>query len=94
MALTIDEVRQIALLARLRLTPEEEEMFVRQLGRVVEYIDQLGSFPAAEEPPSDLLESAEAEDAVEPGLPRERFLANVPETLDGFLVVPEVKKDG
>ena len=41
MALNLEEVRKIATLARLRFTPEEEAVFVGQLGRIVDYIDQL-----------------------------------------------------
>jgi Asp-tRNA(Asn)/Glu-tRNA(Gln) amidotransferase C subunit len=33
----------------------------------------------------------EAADLPEPCLPRERFLANAPASLDGFLLVPAVK---
>jgi aspartyl-tRNA(Asn)/glutamyl-tRNA(Gln) amidotransferase subunit C len=96
MALTIDEVRRIAALARLRLDPGEETRLVAQLGRVVEYIDQIGSYPAAAS--AAALEAAgdgaEAEDRVATGLDRSRFLENAPETLDGFLVVPKVRGDG
>jgi aspartyl-tRNA(Asn)/glutamyl-tRNA(Gln) amidotransferase subunit C len=96
MALTTDEVRKIAALARLRLNPQEEERFAAQLGNVVDYIDQLGRYPSGEAEtagPSGPVEPAghEAEDAVAPCLPRELFLANAPAALDGFLLVPEVK---
>ena len=43
MALTLEEVRRIAALARLRLSPEEELRFVSQLGKIVDYIDHLFS---------------------------------------------------
>lgn len=90
MALTNEEVRKIALLARLRLSPEEEATFAGQLGKVVDYIDQLKGREAAEE---WLPEAAdrEVEDRARPCLPRELFLANAPAALDGFLLVPEVK---
>jgi aspartyl-tRNA(Asn)/glutamyl-tRNA(Gln) amidotransferase subunit C len=93
MALTLDQVRKIAGLARLRLSAEEEARFAEQLGRVVDYIDQLERFT----PPEPIAESAavaslpEAADAVAPCLPREIFLANAPAAIDGFLLVPEVK---
>jgi aspartyl-tRNA(Asn)/glutamyl-tRNA(Gln) amidotransferase subunit C len=93
MALTTDEVRKIATLARLRLTHEEEERFAAQLGNVVDYIDQLGRYAPAEGESNSTVESVghEAEDAIAPCLPRELFLANAPAALDGFLLVPEVK---
>ena len=93
MALTIEEVRRIAALARLRLTPEEEQRLVSQLGRIVDYIDQLKDFPTGE-PAAGHGASAEAADHAEPCLPRAFFLANAPDTLDEFLLVPQVKGSG
>ena len=40
-------------------------------------------------PPSP--QSEPAEERAADSMPREAFLANAPETLDGFLVVPQVK---
>jgi aspartyl-tRNA(Asn)/glutamyl-tRNA(Gln) amidotransferase subunit C len=93
MALTHEDVRKIATLARLRLTPQEEERFAGQLAHVVDYIDQLQGF--AVETPEVALEGVR-EGADEPGpcLPREVFLANAPASLDAFLLVPEVKGSG
>lgn len=93
MALTLDEVRKIATLARLRLTPDEEARFVPQLGRIVDYIDQLRSYEAI--PPSeDGRGVSEAADVVGAAVPGGYFLANAPDVLDGFLLVPQVKGGG
>lgn len=104
MALTIEEVRKIASLARLRFTPEEEVTMAGQLGQIVDYIDQLqrldagkpgasAASPAPGAPPAQASPSApEADDLPRPCLPRESFLANAPATLDGFLRVPEVHR--
>ncbi|MFL6197800.1 MAG: Asp-tRNA(Asn)/Glu-tRNA(Gln) amidotransferase subunit GatC [Thermoanaerobaculia bacterium] len=90
MALNIEEVRKIAALARLRFQPEEEAVLVAQLGRIVDYIDQLQRYETGTE--EDTAEGArEAEDRMHECLPREQFLANAPAALDGFLLVPEVK---
>jgi Asp-tRNA(Asn)/Glu-tRNA(Gln) amidotransferase C subunit len=123
MALTPEEVRKIASLARLRFAPDEEAAMAGQLGKIVEYIDQLQRFeagpaaasaagaapaaatPAASPTPLDALAppsrvppppiapraAPEADDTALPCLPRETFLANAPASLDGFLLVPEVK---
>jgi aspartyl-tRNA(Asn)/glutamyl-tRNA(Gln) amidotransferase subunit C len=90
MPLTVEEVRKVAALARLRLSVEEVARFVGQLGKVVDYIDQLQSLDA---PPAGIpdLAAPEAADRPQPCLPRERFLANTPAAMDGFLLVPEVK---
>lgn len=101
MALSIDDVRKIASLARLRFTPDEEAAFAGQLGKIVDYIDQLQSVDpgrkgetvaggAAAATPA-IPQAPEAPDVIGPCLPREVFLANAPASLDGFLVVPEVK---
>lgn len=96
MALTPEDVKKIATLARLRFSPEEEARLTGQLAGIVDYIDQLQKLdtpgvaasaaggPAAPTAP-------EAEDRVHPCLPREQFLANAPAAMDGFLLVPEVK---
>lgn len=99
MSLTADSVKQIAALARLRLSPDEERRFGEQLGKVVDYIDQLQQYEetAGSELPPHLPvvpPGHEAEDRARPGLPREAFLANAPAALDAFLLVPEVKGGG
>jgi len=85
-----------------------------QLGKIVDYIDQLQRFEAgplaeaavgaaASAPaPAPLAPAAslapisraapEADDRAGPCLPRESFLANAPAALDGFLLVPEVRR--
>jgi aspartyl-tRNA(Asn)/glutamyl-tRNA(Gln) amidotransferase subunit C len=117
MALTTEEVRKIASLARLRFTPEEESDFAGQLGKIVDYIDQLQRFepgappetatraaatgapPASVAPmvplppmPPPARAAPEDDDLPRPCLPRESFLANAPAALDGFLLVPEVRR--
>jgi len=93
MALTIEEVRKIANLARLRFSPEDERKLAGQLARIVDYIDQLQSYETVADAVagSPAPEAPEAKDKARECLPREVFLANVPASLDGFLVVPEVK---
>jgi aspartyl-tRNA(Asn)/glutamyl-tRNA(Gln) amidotransferase subunit C len=93
MALTTQEVRKIAALARLRFSPEEEIKFTEQLGKIVDYIDQLQRYEIGEEAGAGA-SVREVEDRPRPCLPRELFLANAPAALDSFLLVPEVKGGG
>ncbi|HEX3553307.1 MAG TPA: Asp-tRNA(Asn)/Glu-tRNA(Gln) amidotransferase subunit GatC [Thermoanaerobaculia bacterium] len=93
MALTHEEVKKIATLARLRFTPEEEARLTGQLARIVDYIDQLQTYEGAEVDPGSRGVHESADQPV-PCLPREIFLANAPASLDGFLLVPEVKGGG
>jgi aspartyl-tRNA(Asn)/glutamyl-tRNA(Gln) amidotransferase subunit C len=102
MALTHEDVRKIATLARLRFSAEEEAKLTGQLARIVGYIDQLQSFEGEE--PAGGVQAAggvqevqgvrELADLPQECLPRERFLANAPASMDGFLLVPEVKGGG
>lgn len=93
MALTNEEVRKIATLARLRFTAEEEARLTGQLARIVDYIDQLQSFEI-NSPDAAVQGVSEAADRAQDCLPRELFLANAPASMDGFLLVPEVKGGG
>jgi aspartyl-tRNA(Asn)/glutamyl-tRNA(Gln) amidotransferase subunit C len=94
MALSVDEVRRIAALARLRVEPEDAERSAAQLSRIVDYIDQLGHVPAASAPTESGRQPYEREDEARPCLARALFLANAPQALDGLLVVPKVRADG
>ena len=92
MALTPEDVRKIASLARLRFSPDEERVFTDQLGHIVDYIDQLQRYETGEVDLAAVSPVREAQDQPRPCLPREVFLANAPASALGeFLVVPEVK---
>lgn len=105
MALDRQEVRRIAALARLDLTPAEEALLVEQLGQIVDFFDHLRDFapvagtPAAGTPAAEELAvddrapvmGGEAEERTQPCLPRDEFLRNAPQSFEGFLVVPRVK---
>lgn len=93
MALNQQDVRKIAILARLRFAPEDEERFAGQLAKIVDYIDQLQGYEG-EAPAADVPGVREMEDVPHECLPREKFLANAPASMDGFLLVPEVKGGG
>ena len=90
MGLTLDEIKKIAELSRLELSPEEEATYQQQLGRVVDYIDQLKAFATH---PSDAAArpQPEADDTPREGEDTRWFVANAPEALDRFLLVPQVK---
>ena len=93
MGISRTEVEAVARLARLELSDEEVELFGEQLGRVLEYVDQLQDCPVDGVEPY-ISAAAEGnvfrEDASAPGLPREEALANSPEQGEGGFVVPKV----
>lgn len=98
MALSGSEISRIARLARVELGPGEEQLLAEQLGRVVDYIDQIArveaTLPDSPQGPIARAQGAPAERrSDEPGetLDLADFLRNAPAALDRFLVVPQVK---
>jgi aspartyl-tRNA(Asn)/glutamyl-tRNA(Gln) amidotransferase subunit C len=90
MSLSVDEVRRIALLARLRLSAEEERLFAPQLGQILDYVAQLDRYAGAAAAPEET-PGLEAADVPAGSMSRDALLANAPAVLDAFLLVPQVK---
>lgn len=90
MGLSADEVAKVALLARLRISPDELETFTGQLNSIVEFVAQLQELPTAEvEPLAHGVEVRNVfrDDVWGPSLPREAALANAPRrNVESFLV--------
>ena len=93
MALTADEVRHIALLARIGVTDEDVARFQAQLSSILDHfaalqaIDTEGVPPTAQ--PQDLL-NVERPDEPRPSFPRDVMLANAPARDGGFVRVRRV----
>lgn len=93
MALTIDEVRHIAQLARLKLSAQEEERYAQQLSAILEYAERLQAVDTSDIPPTSTVLPMNAPlraDVVRPSPPRERILANAPAAEEGMFQVPPV----
>ena len=93
MPLTLDQVRHIARLARLRLTSEEERRYAEQLSAILDYADRLKQVDTSEVPPTAGVQDLQAPlrpDAPRPGLPRPRALANAAASSDGMFLVPRI----
>ncbi len=93
MAISIEEVEHIAKLARLRLTEEEKIRFQVELGKILEYFDQLKKLDTENVPPMTHavpIENVLREDQVKPSLPVEEALQNAPEKKDSYFQVPKV----
>ncbi len=91
--LTRDEVRHVALLARLQLSEQEEEQMTRQLNDILAYMEKLGELDTSEVPPTThaiQVENVFREDRVQPSLEREQALANAPDSDGANFVVPKV----
>ena len=95
MALSLDEVRRIAVLARLRLSPEEERTFAGQLSAILDHVRQLEELDvSAVEPMTHALAAGDAPslrtDAVEPGLSPDQALAAAPAREGTCFKVPRI----
>lgn len=93
MPLTLDEVRHIARLARLRLTPEEERRYTEQLSAILDYADRLKKVDTASVLPTAGAQTSEAPlrpDVARPSLARDRALANAASVADGMFLVPPI----
>ena len=95
MALSLDEVRRIAVLARLELSPEEERLFQGQLSAVLDYVRQLEELDVSQvEPMTHALAAGDRpalrEDAARPGLGPDAALANAPAREGTLFKVPRI----
>jgi aspartyl-tRNA(Asn)/glutamyl-tRNA(Gln) amidotransferase subunit C len=87
------EIGDIALLARLELSEEEKDLFSRQLGSIIKYIEKLNELDTASvEPTAHVLplHNVFREDEVQPSLSREMALQNAPERNEQFYRVPKI----
>lgn len=86
-------VHKVALLARLELTPEEEEQFTTQLGSILEYVDQLGELDVTDVPPTTRaidVSNVTRADNLQPYLEREAILNGAPAQEGEFFKVPKI----
>lgn len=77
-----DQVRRLASLVRIELTPEEVDEFRSELASILSHIDALAAIDTADVPPTnngaDLL-NVQAEDVSRPSMTREEMMANAPQ---------------
>jgi len=94
--LSRDQVRHVALLARLGLEPGDEEFYAEQLSGILGHIDRLQELDTEAIPPTaQVVEVANLlrEDVPRPGLTQAEALANAPATVDGFFRVPSIQEE-
>jgi aspartyl-tRNA(Asn)/glutamyl-tRNA(Gln) amidotransferase subunit C len=87
------DVQYVARLARIALTPAEEEKFGAQLAHVLGYIEKLnqldvsGIEPTAHAVP---LVNVVRADEIRPSLTNEEALRNAPSKANGLFLVPKI----
>jgi aspartyl-tRNA(Asn)/glutamyl-tRNA(Gln) amidotransferase subunit C len=89
----VKEVEHVAKLARLALTEDEKTLYAQQLGKIMDYFDQLqtvdttGIEPLAHPLP---ITNVMREDEVVPPPGREVLLRNAPDKERGYFRVPKI----
>jgi len=88
-----DTIRYVADLARLNLTPEEEELFASQLNDVLVYMEKLSKLKTdSVEPMSHAVSMGNVfrEDDLRDSLTSSEALRNAPSEKENFFKVPKV----
>lgn len=96
MALSKNEIKKIASLARIDLTPEEEERHAETISAVLEYMELLNEVNTDKVEPTFQvtgLEGIVREDLPEPSINKEMLVCAMPKTKAGLLEVPGVFKN-
>lgn len=92
----LEQVRKVAMLARLELSPAEEEQFTGQLSDILEYFDQLNQLDTdGIEPTTRAVELSNITrpDSLEPFADRDSILSCAPEQEDDYFKVPKILEE-
>ncbi|PYM15083.1 MAG: Asp-tRNA(Asn)/Glu-tRNA(Gln) amidotransferase subunit GatB [Verrucomicrobia bacterium] len=87
------DVKYVAHLARIELTPEEERKLAAQLGNILGYIEKLKELDVSQvEPTAHAVPmlNVTRPDEVRPGLSNEEALRNAPSRAGGLFMVPKI----
>jgi aspartyl-tRNA(Asn)/glutamyl-tRNA(Gln) amidotransferase subunit C len=87
------DVKYVANLARLALTPAEEEKLTTQLGSILGYIEKLKELDVSQvEATSHAvpLTNVFRPDEIRPSMPHEEALLNAPSKANGLFIVPKI----
>ncbi len=93
MLLTAEQVKKVAVLARLEFSDSEIAVFTEQLGKIVTFVEQLAEVSTdGVEPLAHplALHSVLRPDDIQPGLAREAALSNSPSSDVTYFLVPPV----
>ena len=91
--ITIKDVEHVAKLARLELTEEEKELYTKQLGDVLKYVDQMNEVDTSDvKPMSHAIDFVNVmrEDKVVYEQTKEQLMMNAPDEENGFFRVPKI----
>lgn len=86
-------VEHIANLARLEITDEEKEVFTREIGSILEHMDQLNEADTSAVEPTCFVAPKHdplRDDIITDSLPVEKVLQNAPSVKGSFFAVPKI----
>jgi len=87
------DVKYVAHLARIALTPDEEKKLGAQLGAILGYIEKLKELDVTNVKPTAHavpLVNVTRADEIRPSLPHEDALRNAPAQANGLFIVPKI----
>ena len=87
------DVNYVAHLARLALTPAEQEKLGAQLGHILRYIEKLKELDVSQVEPTAHavpLVNVTRPDVIRPSLSNEEALRNAPAKANGLFLVPKI----
>lgn len=93
MTIGIEDVRHVAMLARLEMSSQEEAKFMEQLNAILEAAQKLQALNTEDvEPTAHVLplHNVFREDNYRPSMEQKKIVANAPEEEDGFFKVPKI----
>lgn len=94
--LSAAEVKHVASLAKLVLTPKELEQYGSQLTEIIRYVNLLNEIDVSEVAPTSQVTNVVnvlREDTVTPSLDPDQVLMNAKRTYDGYFLVDAVLKE-
>jgi aspartyl-tRNA(Asn)/glutamyl-tRNA(Gln) amidotransferase subunit C len=87
------DVKYVAHLARISLTPDEEQKIGAQLGNILGYIEKLRELDVSQVEPTAHavpLINVTRPDEIRPSLPTDEALRNAPAQANGLFLVPKI----
>ena len=93
MTLSREQVRHVAMLARIGLEPGEEDFYAEQLSGILRHIDRMATLDTDSIPATAQVVEIDTilrEDEPRPSLAQERAVENAPASRDGFFLVKAI----
>lgn len=94
MSIDREMVKRLGILSRLRIPEENMDEMVGELTKILGWVDQLKDVNTAGVLPMNSvvedMKLRERDDVITDGNIRDEILANAPESMDGYFLVPKV----